>query len=140
MVSVLRVRSARPVSELLPLLGAQALHATLLDPDSVSSLNQIQAAASLAERSLKEGSAISERPEMEFILWLGQSPHVGKAIARTGAKKNSDMLLVVLDGGADRAEQLAAECGLEVLGPFTARLNEGEEKFLLEKMALSRLG
>ncbi len=141
MISILRARSLRPINELLPLLNAEGLHATLLDPKSVSSPKQIEAAYELAMRSTKEGRAVSERIEMEFLLWLGQSPHVGKAILRVGAKKNDDMLLAVLDAKTGQAQKLAKDCGLEVSGPFEPpRLSQSEEKLLLEKMALSRLG
>ncbi|MDE1798607.1 MAG: hypothetical protein KGH63_04345, partial [Candidatus Micrarchaeota archaeon] len=86
MISALNCSSTKPVAGLMADLKASGAKATLVRLEAVYSLRHLQAAYELAKQSGDDGTAISPRFEMEFLMWLGQSPHANKAIERAGAK------------------------------------------------------
>ena len=140
MLLILRVKSSDSINALFSILKSKPIHATIIDSKMPFSLSQIEGAYELSKRSTKEGKAISERIEIEFLLWLSSEMHVNKAIEKVGAKNTSDMLLVVFDAKESEARKLARECGFEIIGKFEPnKASEKEQKLLLEKMAISRL-
>lgn len=125
-----------------------------MDADAVYSLHHLEMAAELAKKSLADGTAVSERLEMEFLLWLGQSAHVEEAIRRAGAKDGKDAWLVLLDetAGNEKIKQLAGGLGLETAeegkkGEKMRKTNSRalhfwkakDENLLYERMALCRI-
>jgi tRNA threonylcarbamoyladenosine modification (KEOPS) complex Cgi121 subunit len=152
MFSALNCSSTKPVAELMVAIKESGAKATLVWLKAVYSPRQLQAAYELAKQSMADGSAVSNRLEMEFLMWLGQSPHANKAIERAGAKDGKQMILVLFEGGEKEAMALAKRIGLQVHGPrcfgcadaldyWDVPRADGVERemLLLEQMALSRL-
>lgn len=147
-LSALLVRSKTSFSSALAELRKKGKTATLVNADAVYSLHHLEMAAELAKKSVADGTAVSERLEMEFLLWLGQSAHVEEAIKRAGAKDGREAWLVLFgeDAGNEKIKQLARELGLEEIKEkkkensaalrFWKVKNEGQ---LYEKMALCRI-
>ena len=122
--------------------------ATIVDATAVYSLHHLEMAAELAKKSLADGTAVSERLEMEFLLWLGQSAHVEEAIKRAGAKDGGTAWLVLLDGADAECKKLASELGLEIVIERKKQKNYPralefwkvrDENLLFEQMALCRI-
>ncbi len=161
MISALNCSSSKSVAELMAGLKESKAKATIVWLKAVYSYRQLQAAYELAQQSMKDGSAVSSRFEMEFLMWLGQSPHANKAIERAGAKDGKEMVLVVFEGGEKKdgadsrqkeARALAKKIGLDVHSPRFFGCGDAleywnvpkidgvqREMLLLEQMALSRL-
>ena len=153
-IDAVRGSSSLHLQSIFPLLKNSGVSATLLDPKAIFSFEQLELAAALAQKSIRDGTAVSGRPEMEFLMWLACSPHANKAIASVGAKSEKDLILVVLGDGKNgpNAGALAEKLGLTKnkkkigepqnrTGPvgalsFFGVKNAGQ---LYEKMALSRL-
>lgn len=145
-LDAIRCSSSRSFQSLFPLLRSSGFSATLLDPEIVFSFEQLELADALAQKSAADGTAVSERPEMEFLLWLACSAHAKKAIETCGAKKEDDFVLVVLGSGSGAdAPALAKKLGLhgnkKKIGSTAALSFFGVKRAeeLHEKMALSRL-
>ncbi|VVB57315.1 Uncharacterised protein [uncultured archaeon] len=149
MLDAVRCSSSHPLQSIFPLLKNSGASATLVEPGAIFSFDHLLLAAALAEKSIKDGTAVSDRPEMEFLLWLACTPHAKKAIGLAGAKSEKDFVLVVLgDGkkGAPNARALAKKLGLDEnkknhIGSETALsfFSVSSAELLYEKMALSRL-
>ena len=147
-LDAIRCSSSRPLQSLFPLLRKSGAPATILDPSVIFSYEQLELAAALAEKSRTDGTAVSERPEMEFLLWLACTPHANKAISSAGAKEEDDFVLVVLGESAKAdAKMLAKKLGLIENKKKLGASSDAALSFfgvktpeqLFEKMALSRL-
>lgn len=141
MLVALRVLRTTTLPELLRSIQSSGAQATLVDATAVQSSRQLQAAYELAKQSMAEGTAISGRIEIEFLLWLGQTTHVQKAIGRVGVKEGGgEAVLAVFGAPESDAAALAKKLGLEVMRKQAfAKMDGKKELRLLEQMALSRL-
>lgn len=144
MLSALRCQKSIPLAELMAKLKEATgggVKATLVDASAVKSLRQLQAAYELAKQTMEEGTAVSSRLEIEFLLWLGKTTHVQKAIERVGVKeKSEEVVLVCFDMSHHDAEKLAGRMGLVVSkDQKMGTLSSADEMALLEHMALSRI-
>lgn len=150
MLSALLVRSKTSFSSALAELRKRKMAATIVNADAVFSIHHLEMAVELAKKSLADGTAVSERLEMEFLLWLGQSAHVEEAIKRAGAKDGGTAWLVLLDGSDAECKQLGQELGLETVKDNEKQKNKQNpaalhfwktknENLLFEQMALCRI-
>lgn len=92
-----RCKSSVPLQTLLDSLRASGLSSTLLDPALVYDEQHLLLAEELARKSRADGQAISERPEVELMLWLAAETNVQSAIARVGAKSPSEFVWAVME-------------------------------------------
>lgn len=149
-LDALRCSSSLPLQSIFPLLRSCGVAATIVEPSVIFSLDHLSLAAALTGKSMADGTAVSARPEMEFLMWLACAPHADKAIERAGAKKSEDFILVVLGdkkaGQTADASALAKKLGLAVSGRRRIGSSSSLAFFgvktpeqLYEKMALSRI-
>ncbi len=152
MLAALLVRSKTSFSFALAELRKRKIEATIVDAAAVHSLHHLEMAAELAKKSLADGTAVSARLEMEFLLWLGQSSHVEEAIRRAGAKDGEAAWLVLFDEerreGDEKIKQLAGELKLEIMKEEEKQKTYPRalhfwrvknENLLFEQMALCRI-
>lgn len=148
MLAALLVRSKTSFSSPLAELRKRKMAATLVNAGAVFSCHHLEMAQALAKKSLADGTAVSDRLEMEFILWLGQSTHVQEAIKRVGAKDYEDAWLVLFNETEKECKKLAAELALETVDEKKAQKTNPRaldfwksknENTLFEQMALSRI-
>jgi len=144
-LSAFRCSSSLPLQSIFPLLRNAGVPATILDPAVIFSSDQLELAYALAKKSATDGTAVSPRLEMEFMMWLAGTPHAEKAIARVGAKSPEDFVLVVFNEKNSDADSLAEKLGLKKIhkpvGSVAALSFFGVDsaELLYEKMALSRI-
>jgi tRNA threonylcarbamoyladenosine modification (KEOPS) complex Cgi121 subunit len=96
----------------------------------VQSLEELQLAYYLAERSFGNRTNVAKKLKFEFLLWLAGKTDIRSALEIT-APKGAALAVVFADGAIIRK--------LEKLGAKEARLKKTAEPLALERISLSRL-
>ncbi len=129
---VLRIGRAAPA--LLKGLEGEE-RAVAIRAGMVESLEELQLAHHLAERSFETGTNVAKKPEFEFLLWLAGKTDIRSALESTAPKAGGDVLVVVFPGRG--AGGLVKK--LKALGAKDAKLNKTAEPLALERISLSRI-
>ncbi len=83
----------------------------LLDAKKVGSREELELAHALAKKSLEEGTAVSEKMEIEFVLWLSGKKDIRRAFEEIGLGGKEKEFIAVSFGMGKR--ELAAELGMK---------------------------
>ena len=109
--------------------GAVAIRAGM-----VGSLEELELAYYLAERSFAEKTNIAKKMELEFLLWLAGKTDIRSAIGATAPEAGDALVVVFSERGAGGLMKR-----LEALGAKEAKLKKTAEPLALEKISLSRI-
>lgn len=127
---VVRGESRLGAEELLRI--AMEKRILLLNPEKVSSLEELELAYALAKKSLEDGTAISKNLEIEFVLWLAGKRDIRRAFEEIGWKKGE---LIAVAFGIGKKELISElELKEKKLG-----LKKEAEAMAIEKISLSRI-
>ncbi|MEW5996586.1 MAG: KEOPS complex subunit Cgi121 [Candidatus Micrarchaeota archaeon] len=107
----------------------------LLDAGKVGSLEELELAYVLAKKSLGDGSAISKKMEIEFVLWLAGKKDIRRAFEEAGWKKGE---LIAVAFGMGKKE-LLAELELKERKLETGNWKLGAGWEAVERISLSRI-
>ncbi|GEM_PF-4465336 len=110
----------------------------LVDGKMKVSKRVLAAAEKLAVDASRAGVAISDKMEMEFLLWLAQTAHVKNAIEKAGAK-NSGKFIAVMVGEGKKEELQEAMKALKAKVSGTIAKTSPDDFEEIEKMALGRI-
>lgn len=66
----------------------------LLNPDKIASIQSLELAEHLANRSISSGTNISKKIHLEFLLWLAGKKDISRALEEMLFEDNSDILVV----------------------------------------------
>jgi tRNA threonylcarbamoyladenosine modification (KEOPS) complex Cgi121 subunit len=109
--------------------------ALVVGTGAVRSLEELQLAHYLAERSLEKKTNVANKLKFEFLLWLTGKTDIRSAIAAAAPETGGNALVVVFSGrGTD-----ALVKKLEALGAVDAHLDKDAQPLALERISLSRL-
>lgn len=106
--------------------------AVVLRPDCVSSCEELELAALLAGKSIRNGANIANSRKYEFLLWVSGKTDIRSALHWAAPRSPKDMLLVVLSGGKGIKRRLGAY-------GMPHGLCRKAEPLALERISLSRL-
>jgi len=81
---IVRGESRLPAEELLR--TAMKKRILLLNPGKAGSLEELALAHELAKKSIADGTAISKKLEIEFVLWLAGKKDIQRAFEEVGWK------------------------------------------------------
>lgn len=124
----IRERNTRNPDSLLQLIEYDAKYSELI----------LDAAEKLALDAQAAGVAVSDRVEIEFLLWLAKTPHVKSAVEKIGVKEGGKFIAVMI-GKTDEGKFSSALKSIEA--ERIAKLPEKSTKDLIEieQMALARI-
>jgi len=105
----------------------------LLDSGKVDSLEELELAYALAKRSLEDGTAVSKKLEIEFVLWLAGKNDIRRAFEEVGFRAGKEFIAVAFGMGK---KELIAELEMKEkkLG-----LKKNAEAMAVERVSLSRI-
>jgi len=116
MFCAFEVKFCGSVEQMLSKIRENGISATLLDANSVYSMQHLQAAYMLSSLAIKEKREIGKREESEFLLWLGCSMHMKNAIVKAGAKGGENCVFAVFGKKEKEALGAAKKIGMEIVG------------------------
>ncbi len=127
---VLEIRGGEALALLKDADGAVAIRAGM-----VETLDELELAYYLAERSFETKTNVAKKLKYEFLLWLAGKTDIRSAIEAAAPKAGGDVLVAVFPGRG--AGGLVKK--LVALGAGVAKLKKAAEPLALERISLSRL-
>ncbi len=106
----------------------------LLNPGKVGSLEELELAYALAKKSIAGGKAVSEKMEVEFVLWLAGKRDIRRAFEEVGWNGKGKELIAVSFGMWRKELFAELELREKKLG-----LNEEAGWEAVERISLSRI-
>lgn len=111
-----------------------AFDAIAIRTDAVESLEEMELAAYLAEKTFENGKNIAKKKKYEFLLWLAGKTDIKSAMSATAPSGSGDFFIVNFSERGEREILRVLDAEKKPL-----ELNKKGEPLALERISLSRI-